>query len=195
MKQAFKLSKLASLLVTLAYPFIIYFCIRTSSNTWSGALLFTLLVVQFFIFKKQKKSILNLDTKLFVLILSFFGLSLFFNKSNNVFLYYPLMMNTLFFVVFSKSLIKERTPIIESIATLMDGPLSQRAILYTRKVTIVWVVFFLINGSISLFTALSNDLNLWLTYNSFLSYCLMGVLFFVEYLYRTFVVKKQEGLE
>lgn len=67
---------------------------------------------------------------------------------------------------------------------------------YCKKVTVVWCVFFVLNGSVSAFTALhdfGNDaLNdkIWSVYNGGISYILMGFLFAVEFLVRKMVDKK-----
>lgn len=67
---------------------------------------------------------------------------------------------------------------------------------YCKKVTVVWCVFFVLNGSVSAFTALhdfGNDaLNdkIWSVYNGGISYILMGLLFAVEFLVRKMVDKK-----
>ena len=67
---------------------------------------------------------------------------------------------------------------------------------YCKKVTVVWCVFFVLNGSVSAFTALhdfGNDaLNdkIWSVYNGGISYIIMGLLFAVEFLVRKMVDKK-----
>lgn len=67
---------------------------------------------------------------------------------------------------------------------------------YCKKVTVVWCVFFVLNGGVSAFTALhdfGNDaLNdkIWSVYNGGISYILMGLLFAVEFLVRKMVDKK-----
>ncbi len=67
---------------------------------------------------------------------------------------------------------------------------------YCKKVTVVWCVFFVLNGSISVFTALhdfGNDaLNdkIWSVYNGGISYVLMGLLFAVEFVVRKMVNNK-----
>ncbi len=67
---------------------------------------------------------------------------------------------------------------------------------YCRKVTVVWCVFFILNGSISAFTALhdfGNDVlndKIWSVYNGGISYILMGLLFAVEFIVRKMVDKK-----
>lgn len=67
---------------------------------------------------------------------------------------------------------------------------------YCKKVTVVWCVFFVLNGSVSAFTALhdfgSDALNdkIWSVYNGGISYILMGLLFAVEFFVRKMVDKK-----
>lgn len=67
---------------------------------------------------------------------------------------------------------------------------------YCKKVTVVWCVFFVLNGSVSAFTALhdfGNDVlndKIWSVYNGGISYILMGLLFAVEFLVRKMVDKK-----
>ena len=67
---------------------------------------------------------------------------------------------------------------------------------YCKKVTVIWCIFFILNGSASAFTALYNfgseELNdkIWSVYNGGISYVLMGLLFAVEFLVRMRVDKK-----
>jgi uncharacterized membrane protein len=68
--------------------------------------------------------------------------------------------------------------------------LPPEAIVYTRKVNIVWCVFFALNGIIALLTAVWASLEIWMLYNGFISYLLMGILFSGEYLIRQKVIKK-----
>ncbi len=46
------------------------------------------------------------------------------------------------------------------------------------------MLFFCLNGSIALYTAILADLDLWALYNGLLAYIAMGVLFSIEYLIR-----------
>jgi uncharacterized membrane protein len=73
---------------------------------------------------------------------------------------------------------------IERFARLQEPHLSETAIRYTRQVTIVWCVFFVLNGSIALYTALFCEMKTWALYNGLIAYVLMGALFAGEYLVR-----------
>ena len=72
---------------------------------------------------------------------------------------------------------------IEVFARIKEPELSEQAIAYTRKVTMVWVCFFLINGSISLYT-LELSREVWVLYNGLISYVLMALIFAIEWVVR-----------
>lgn len=106
-------------------------------------------------------------------------------------LWYPVVVNVSLFVVFTGSLFTER-PVVESLARLAykDKPFPEEAIGYTRKVTYVWILFFLLNGSVATLTALIADAKLWTLWNGCISYVLIGILAAGEYLVRRRVCKR-----
>ncbi len=106
-------------------------------------------------------------------------------------LWYPVVVNVSLLVVFTGSLFTEHT-VVESLARLSykDKPFPEEAIGYTRKVTYVWILFFLINGTVATLTALIADAKLWTLWNGCISYVLMGLLAAGEYLIRRRVCKR-----
>ena len=94
-------------------------------------------------------------------------------------------------VVFLISLIYPPT-IIEQIARFKDPNLPIEAVKYIRKVTILWCVFFLLNMIFSLYTALFFSIKMWMLYNGFIFYIIMGILFLIEFIVRYFI--KLRGL-
>jgi uncharacterized membrane protein len=98
-------------------------------------------------------------------------------------LYYPVLVNAALLAVFGYSLLRPPT-VIERIAQVTDAPRTPEGIRYTRRVTIAWVVFFLVNGGIALYTALLTSLNTWALYNGFIAYLLIAALFGGEWLIR-----------
>lgn len=104
-------------------------------------------------------------------------------------LYYPVLMNASLLLIFASTLLKGK-PIIQQLAEVNRKgiPLPKEAMSYTRNLTKIWCVFFLLNGSVALWTCLKGDLNLWTLYNGCISYCLIALLFGVEYLYRKLVI-------
>ena len=97
--------------------------------------------------------------------------------------FYPVCISALMLVLFFLSLLHPPT-VIERFARIQNPNLSPAAIRYTRKVTIVWCVFFIFNGGAALYTTLFTSLEVWALYNGAISYGLMGILFAGEYLIR-----------
>ncbi|MGV8996667.1 MAG: hypothetical protein ACOH12_06955 [Parvibaculaceae bacterium] len=99
---------------------------------------------------------------------------------------YPVFMNLTMLVAFAVTL---RTPptMIERFARITDPDLDDHGVAYTRKVTWVWIVFFVFNGSVALWTALYGTLWQWGAYNGGISYGLAGLLMGVEYVIRLIV--------
>jgi uncharacterized membrane protein len=116
------------------------------------------------------------------------ALSLYLGSAGAV-LYYPVLVNAALLVVFGLSL-KRPPPIVERIARLREPELPPAAVVYTRRVTIVWTVFFVLNGAAALYTAAFASLETWAWYNGFVAYLLIGALFAGELAVRSFVRRK-----
>lgn len=117
------------------------------------------------------------------------GFLVLLSGSSDYLLFYPVCINGLMLVLFVLSLLRPPT-IIERFARLQDPALPESAVRYTRNVTIVWCLFFVLNGSAALYTALFTSLETWTLYNGSIAYGLMGALFAVEYLVRRRVQKR-----
>ncbi len=96
---------------------------------------------------------------------------------------YPVLVNMAFLAAFGYSL---TTPVsmIERLARLREPDLPQEGVLYTRRVTQAWCVFFVGNGAIALATALFASEAVWSLYNGVIAYGLMGLMFGGEFLLR-----------
>jgi uncharacterized membrane protein len=104
-------------------------------------------------------------------------------KAEQAMLYYPVWINSGMLVLFGWSLYYPPT-VVERIARLMEGELDAKGVAYTRKVTQLWCGFFLLNGGIAALTAWWGDWDLWVLYNGFIAYLLMGLLMAAEWLVR-----------
>ena len=105
--------------------------------------------------------------------------------------FYPVLVNGAFLTVFAYSLIVPPST-IERLARLQEPNLPPAAIAYTRGVTQMWCVFFVLNGAIALYTALFSSMAQWSFYNGFLAYILMGFVFIGEYCARCYF-KRRHG--
>lgn len=102
--------------------------------------------------------------------------------------WYPVLLNLMLLVLFSLSL-KFGPPLVERLARLREPELPEVAVRYTRKVTLVWALFFLCNSFVLMALALWAPLSWWMLYTGFISYGLIGLLFAGEWLVRQQVRK------
>ena len=102
---------------------------------------------------------------------------------------YPVIVNVILFVVFAHSLYRPPT-VIEIFARQKEPALSDSALIYIRKVTLAWIIFFLCNGLISLYTVFLLDERYWAVYTGFISYLLIGFFFLIEFTIRKTVMKQ-----
>ena len=105
---------------------------------------------------------------------------------------YPVLVSAGMLALFGYSLLHPPT-IIERMARLREPDLPPFAVIYTRRVTQVWCVFFALNGSIALITALWMSAAAWSLWTGVISYLLMGILFCGEYLVRLHVRRRHHA--
>lgn len=185
-------------LVTICYPFLVYFGLNKFEPRYFAiflAVLFCLRGYAAVLVKKKGQSKVSgakpskdsdysagnhaLTLALLLAGIFFIGALLTFN-SHSLVLLYPFIINMIFLCAFSLSLLRPPS-IIERIARRQDPDLPVAAIQYTRKVTITWCLLFMFNGFIALITAVKGDLVLWTLFNGFIAYILIALVFAVEY--------------
>ena len=105
---------------------------------------------------------------------------------------YPVLVNAALLLVFGLSL-RFGPPVVERFARLREPELPPAAVTYTRRVTQVWCGFFVLNGGISLATALWSSERTWALYNGLIAYILIGALFAAEWLVRRRVKARVHG--
>lgn len=103
----------------------------------------------------------------------------------------PVFVNVALLAAFALSL--RREPIVETLARLQVERLAPAEVRYCRRVTLVWCGFFVLNAGVAFVLAWTRSLEAWAFYTGFLSYCLMGLLFAGEYVYRHVRFRRYEG--
>ena len=106
---------------------------------------------------------------------------LYFLRANVWFRLYPAVMVAAALSVFAISLL--RTPVVEVLARRMGEALDARGVVYCRRVTVVWTLFLSVHLAITVATVFASH-EVWVFYNGFLAYVLMGALFAGEWLVR-----------
>jgi uncharacterized membrane protein len=163
-----------------AYPLLVYAAIGRFGPGGVAALLAAACLARLLVLKLRGPSSFGGSYMTFVCVggLVLAGASFWLNSSGAV-LYYPVLVNAALFVVCVASLASPPS-VIERIARLGEPDLPPAAVAYTRRVTIVWTVFFALNGAAALYTALYTPLETWALYNGLIAYVLIGALFTVE---------------
>lgn len=129
----------------------------------------------------KQKLLLPFCITVFVICLFHFT-KLFFVK------FYPVCANLTVFLVFFVSLFSKET-VIQKFAKAVDGELSENALKYTRNLTYIWAALTFFNFAVSLATVFMSE-EIWALFNGLISYLLIGTLFFVEYIIRIILKKK-----
>ena len=158
------------------YPFIVGWGLTHGQFIWVSLLLIGLGVVRLF----SKGNSLLWPLTGFAIVCG--GLSLL--SQNHAWLkLYPVGMSLGALIIFALTLIKPPS-MIERFARLVEPDLPPSGVQWTRQVTKVWCLFFLCNALIALTTVLFASTQVWVIYNGFISYMLMGLLFLGEFILR-----------
>jgi uncharacterized membrane protein len=74
----------------------------------------------------------------------------------------------------------------------MHHDLTDQEIKYTKNATLAWAIFMACNTIIS-FITLFLPMKIWVLYNGFISYILIGVMMISEYITRKWVLRVQSN--
>jgi uncharacterized membrane protein len=167
--------------LAILYPIIAYVGLSFGSPSLVALGLIVILLLRFKFGHSLvlDKTYIRLFIATVILVL---GYSLITDSSQGI-RFYPVVTSLLFFSIFALSLWSKQS-IVERIARIREPDLPASAISYTRKVTVCWCGFFLVNGGIAFYTAVYSDIATWTLYNGLISYCLMAVVAGVEWLVR-----------
>lgn len=176
-----------SAVVLLAYPFAIYFGLERFGISLVGIVLIFALGIRLFSVQRSKLKELKSVAQASALVgITLVGLSVWF-KQHGWMIFYPVVVNACMLALFAASL-KQPQTIIERLARLQEPNLSESGVIYTRKVTAIWCVFFTLNGLTALYTCFQS-IEIWTLYNGLISYLLAGSLFATEWVVRQFIRK------
>ncbi len=182
---ASKFSNALIFTVFATYPLLVFFLLKHYGLNFVVFLLLSVAVFKLLL-QRNKSSLL-----LFLITVILCVLSSLFNADTYVKLL-PVLINIGLFSVFCSSLFK--TPMVQIFAEKFEGrKLTSKELNYTRSVTKIWTVFFLVNAAIAFYTSLFSSLEAWSFYNGFLSYILVGVLFAGEYAVRLFMKSRWQS--
>ena len=176
----------AGVLAALAlYPLLVYFGLRHFGAIWIAAVLLAICVLRFAVLRSSGAPAGG-AAQMWLLCGGGIALAVIsiMRGTPDAILYYPVVMNAGMLFIFAHSLVYPPT-VVERIARLGTPNLPPAGVRYTRHVTIAWVVFFVCNGTIALYTALFASFGTWALYNGGIAYVLIGAMFGAELLMRT----------
>jgi len=172
-----RLLKAVAVIVTIAYPFMVYWGLQHYPASRLLPLLLLLLALRWFAGNRPGERRILIAILFCVLVVSFsFGHQLGLK-------FYPALVNLGFLMLFGASLLSPPS-FVERIARLRDPQLPDAAVAYTTRVTWAWTIFFALNGSVAAITAVWASDEVWMLYNGFIAYLLIGLLAGGEWLLR-----------
>jgi len=184
--------KLVAIVLTLCYPFFIYWGLQNYDVRVLFPILLILLALRWATGSglgagvgERKIVVATLIGLIVIVLAAGYQLGLKF---------YPVLINAGFLALFASSLFSPPT-IVERLARIKEPDLPGSAISYTRKVTWLWSGFFLVNGSIAAATALWGSDEVWMVYNGMIAYLLIATLTAGEWLVRQRVRARNEKTE
>lgn len=171
-------------LLTLLYPFAVWWAIQQDKLAWVSGLLLLLAVCRFL---SKPSTLLAPLTAVAVLCA---GANLWF-KDGIWLKFYPVLMSLGMLCIFTFTLYHPPS-MIERFARLQNPNLPPSGVRWTRQVTKVWCCFFVINAVLAFLTIIVNNHQLWALYNGLISYLLMGGLLLGEFILRKY--KQRTGV-
>ncbi len=192
-------SKILFVILSILYPLIVFSCLvifRVPIKIFSLFIVFLGFIYLLLATGGKNKKNLRLLVSAGILLLA--GLICFVTGKTLFIKLYPVLMNVIFLFTFGSTLFFPPN-ICFRFATLAQKNLprshiARRVENYCFKVTVIWCVFFILNGITALYTVLLNNDKMWSIYNGGIAYILMGILFAVEFIVRMVVNSKMPKL-
>ena len=183
----YNLVKVLIVILLLLYPIFIYFGLSYFSPSQLSIFLLAMFAVRVMFVRKSNRTA-RFQVLFAVVLGSCLAVLTWFFNSADYLKWYPVGLNLLFFIIFTVSIFNPPS-VIEQLARLQHKDFPPEAVRYTRNVTVVWSVFFVINALISSWTVLYGTLESWTLYNGLISYIAMGLLIVLEILIRKYVIR------
>ncbi|MGA9573135.1 MAG: hypothetical protein WBS20_04210 [Lysobacterales bacterium] len=172
------------MLFFISYPFIVYFGISILPPSFFGLVLVVLLAFRFGVLLPEERS------ALLPILLVFLGYAIatVIFDSARLLLFYPAMVNFTFFLVFANSL-RGGEPLLLRIVRARGVAMSEHTPRYLYWLTMLWAVFFILNGMVSIWTS-TLSMQAWTLYNGLISYFIVAILGAGEWLFRRYYKKR-----
>ena len=180
--------KILFAVLSVLYPILVFCGLRFWGLSPRKLSILLLLLAAFHLIsasrKKQSGAVSRLKEGCFVAFLLACGVAAFALDNAVVLKFYPVLVNVGMLFFFGATLFRKPSFVFR-LATFADKRILQTADRssverYCDRVTLAWCIFFILNGSVALWTVLWADEKIWSLYNGLISYILMGILFVAE---------------
>lgn len=137
----------------------------------------------------NKNSLLTIKSSVFFLLCCI-ALFSYLSTDHSVIYLPPIIMILLILYPFWRSILPGHTPLISRFYQLTEQENAPKAMLYTAKVTWVWVILIVLILMNTIFLTFFASLETWSLFTNFINYLLMLGLFIAEWVFRMFWFKK-----
>jgi uncharacterized membrane protein len=172
-------------LALACYPLLMYFLLDNVAHPYLIGAFGLLVGIRFILIPHLSKPAL---TGGLLALLLYCGLAV-LDPQLSILKLYPMLMN-LGIAVYAIYTLVYPPSAIERLSRMMGMQVEGPAIVYTRRLTMVWVAFFVANAGISGYTAIAAPTSTWAWYNGLISYALVGLLIVGEYPVRILYQKR-----
>lgn len=167
------------------YPVLVFFGLRHLPPGAIGLLLLVLLAFRFGVLSPEEKPVL---VPMLLIFLAYAAITV-ATGSETLLLGYPALVNFSLAVIFANSL-RQPEPLLLRLVRARKMRISPYAPRYLFWLTATWAVFFVINGSIAVWTT-TRPIEIWTLYNGLIAYIAAGTLMAGEYLFRIYYKKRK----
>lgn len=171
----------------LLYPVIVYVSIQHLPISFFGVILVLLLLLRCGVMLPTERHLLLPVLLIHVTYSTVTAIT----GSRQLLLWYPALVNFSLCALFALSL-KEEKSILLRLVQARKVQISVYAPRYLNRLTVVWAVFFLLNGLMAILTTMIS-VKVWALYNGFIAYTLVATLFIAELAFRRYY-KRRKGV-
>jgi uncharacterized membrane protein len=186
-----KLAPIALVCGAVLYPLVMYVGLKTFSPRLV-AILFGLMAIVGTVLKKCDPYALRLLAPVSGVMLLCL-ISAFLNRSHFM-LYLPALISVNLLLSFGYTLFRPPSMVAIFAQRATAITFNDEQLRYCRLVTLIWVIFFVFNGTAAGLTACCAALEVWSLYNGLIAYGAMGLLFTGELFYRHWRFRRYVGL-
>lgn len=174
----------------IGYPFLAHYTNQTTQNGNLGALvaIAPVVVIALILAWRSPHRFTMFGAVVLFCVALWAGWSALEHHFGLVYWLQNMGMQLILFMTFARTLFAGRKPLCTVFAEAVHAPLSPAHVVYARKVTVAWTLFFAAMALVSTLLFFLAPLTTWSFFSNFLSLPLVALMFIVEYWVRRVVL-------